>query len=247
MRTVLLRALDGDGFVFFSNHESRKGRELAANPHAALLFPWHPLGRQVIVEGTATPLDAAASDAYWVTRPRGSQIAALASPQSQVIPDRAGFERRWADLEAELAGHDVPRPDELGRHPRRPRADRVLAGTREAHARPPRLPPRGVAADGLAHRTPRPLTPRLCGAAEVPRQWVPTAGARGDAFHMWNPCLALGRTEPMTSGRRTGTWRRPSAAGGRWPPGRTSRIRPHRRHRPESGWRAPLRPCPPAG
>src|SRR5687768_6872325 len=69
VRIVLLRALDADGFVFFSNHDSRKGRELAANPHAALLFPWHPLGRQVIVEGTATLVDAAESDAYWVTRP----------------------------------------------------------------------------------------------------------------------------------------------------------------------------------
>jgi pyridoxamine 5'-phosphate oxidase len=114
VRTVLLRALDDDGFVFFSNHDSRKGRELAANPHAALLFPWHPLGRQVIVEGTATPVDAAESDAYWVTRPRGSQIAALASPQSQVIPDRAGVERRWAELETELAGREVPRPANWG-------------------------------------------------------------------------------------------------------------------------------------
>jgi pyridoxamine 5'-phosphate oxidase len=110
VRTVLLRALDDAGFVFFTNHDSRKGRELSANPRAALLFPWHPLGRQVIVEGPATPIDAAASDAYWVTRPRGSQIAALASPQSEVIPDRATFERRWADLEAELEGRDVPRP-----------------------------------------------------------------------------------------------------------------------------------------
>lgn len=110
VRTVLLRALDGDGFVFFSNHESRKGRELTANPHAALLFPWHPLGRQVIVEGTAGPLDDAASDAYWVTRPRGSQIAALASPQSQVIADRSVIDQRWAQLEAELEGHEVPRP-----------------------------------------------------------------------------------------------------------------------------------------
>ena len=114
VRTVLLRALDGDGFVFFTNHESRKGRELAANPHAALLFPWHPLGRQVIVEGTAAPLGAAASDAYWVTRPRGSQIAALASPQSQVIPDRATFERRWVDLETEFDGREVPRPANWG-------------------------------------------------------------------------------------------------------------------------------------
>jgi pyridoxamine 5'-phosphate oxidase len=114
VRIVLLRALDGDGFVFFSNHDSRKGRELAANPHAALLFPWHPLGRQVIVEGEVTPLDAVASDAYWVTRPRGSQIAALASPQSQVIADRAVVEQRWAQLEDELAGRDVPRPAHWG-------------------------------------------------------------------------------------------------------------------------------------
>ena len=114
VRTVLLRALDVDGFVFFSNYDSRKGRELAANPWAALLFPWHPLGRQVIVEGRAAPLDPAASDAYWATRPRGSQIAAMASPQSQVIPDRAGFERRWAELERELEGTDVPRPGNWG-------------------------------------------------------------------------------------------------------------------------------------
>lgn len=110
VRTVLLRALDADGFVFFSNHESRKGRELAANPHAALLFPWHPLGRQVIVEGTVAPLDTAASDAYWATRPRGSQLAAIASPQSRVIADRDTLERRWAELEVEFSGHDVPRP-----------------------------------------------------------------------------------------------------------------------------------------
>jgi pyridoxamine 5'-phosphate oxidase len=114
VRTVLLRALDADGFVFFSNHESRKGRELAANPRAALLFPWHPLGRQVIVEGEASPLDAGASDAYWVTRPRGSQIAALASPQSEVVPDRASLDRRWSELEAAYAGRDVPRPDHWG-------------------------------------------------------------------------------------------------------------------------------------
>jgi pyridoxamine 5'-phosphate oxidase len=114
VRTVLLRALDADGFVFFTNQDSRKGRELRANPHAALLFPWHPLGRQVIVEGPASPLDPAASDAYWATRPRGSQIAALASPQSQVIPDRAVLEDRWAHLEAEHAGRDVPRPPHWG-------------------------------------------------------------------------------------------------------------------------------------
>ncbi len=110
VRTVLLRALDGDGFVFFTNLDSRKGRELAANPRAALLFPWHPLGRQVIVEGEAGHLAAEASDEYWATRPRGSQIAALASPQSQVVAGRAQLDDRWARIEAELAGADVPRP-----------------------------------------------------------------------------------------------------------------------------------------
>jgi pyridoxamine 5'-phosphate oxidase len=114
LRTVLLRALDDAGFVFFSNYDSRKGRELAANPRAALLFPWHPLGRQVIVEGTAAPLDPAASDAYWVTRPRGSRLAALASPQSQVIADRSTVEERWAQLDAELADGDIPRPANWG-------------------------------------------------------------------------------------------------------------------------------------
>lgn len=114
LRTVLLRALDARGFVFFSNHHSRKGRELAANPQAALLFPWHPLGRQVIVEGRVAPLDAAASDGYWVTRPRPSQIAAVASPQSEVVVDRADLDRRWARVEAACAGGEVPRPAHWG-------------------------------------------------------------------------------------------------------------------------------------
>jgi pyridoxamine 5'-phosphate oxidase len=115
VRTVLLRALDAAGFVFFTNLDSRKGRELAANPHAALLFPWHPLGRQVIVEGEAHPLGDEASDEYWATRPRGSQIAALASPQSQVLPHgRDELDERWARLEADLAGRDVPRPPHWG-------------------------------------------------------------------------------------------------------------------------------------
>jgi pyridoxamine 5'-phosphate oxidase len=113
-RTVLLRALDEGGFTFFTNLDSRKGRELAANPRATLLFPWHPLGRQVIVEGPAAAVDAAASDAYWATRPRGSQIAALASPQSEVVADRADLERRWSEVEAAHAGGDVPRPAHWG-------------------------------------------------------------------------------------------------------------------------------------
>lgn len=114
VRTVLLRALDHRGFVFFSNHESRKGRELAANPQVALLFPWHPLGRQVVVDGVAERLEDEAADAYWATRPRGSQIAALASPQSRPIPYRATLERRWAELEAEHVGRPIARPPHWG-------------------------------------------------------------------------------------------------------------------------------------
>jgi pyridoxamine 5'-phosphate oxidase len=114
VRNVLMRAFDDDGFVFFTNYESRKGGELAANPRVALLFSWHPAGRQVIVEGSASRVDAAASDAYWATRPRGSQIAALASPQSQVVADRAALERLWADAEADLAGREVARPAHWG-------------------------------------------------------------------------------------------------------------------------------------
>jgi pyridoxamine 5'-phosphate oxidase len=114
VRNVLMRAFDDGGFVFFTNYESRKGRELASNPRAALLFSWHPMGRQVIVEGGASQVDAAASDGYWSTRPRGSQIASLASPQSQVVPDRAALERLWADAEAELAGGEVRRPAHWG-------------------------------------------------------------------------------------------------------------------------------------
>jgi pyridoxamine 5'-phosphate oxidase len=114
VRTVLLRAVDGDGFVFFTNRASRKGRELAANPRAALLFPWHPLGRQVVVEGPAAPVPDEASDAYWASRPRGSQLAARASPQSEPVPDRAALDRLWAEEEATHAGRDVPRPAHWG-------------------------------------------------------------------------------------------------------------------------------------
>ena len=110
VRTVLLRAVDGDGFVFFTNRASRKGRSLAANPRAAPLFPWHPLGRQVVVEGPAAPVPDEASDAYWASRPRGSQLAARASLQSEPVPDWAALDRRWAEEEAAHAGRDVPGP-----------------------------------------------------------------------------------------------------------------------------------------
>jgi pyridoxamine 5'-phosphate oxidase len=114
VRMVLLRRFGPEGFVFFSNRQSRKGQEMAANPRVSLLFPWHPVGRQVIVEGAVGPSDDEASDAYWVTRPRGSQVAAAASPQSQVVADRAAVERLFDDVARRHEGQPVPRPAHWG-------------------------------------------------------------------------------------------------------------------------------------
>ncbi|MBH0116178.1 pyridoxamine 5'-phosphate oxidase [Salinibacterium sp. NG253] len=113
-RTVLLRAIDDTGFEFFTNYSSIKGRALLANPAAALVFPWYSIHRQVLVQGTARPIATALSDAYFATRPRGSQIAAHASEQSQPIASRALLEERVIELEAEFEGRDVPRPDDWG-------------------------------------------------------------------------------------------------------------------------------------
>ncbi len=110
-RMVLLKGFDEDGVVFHTHATSRKGRELDANPRAALLLYWDPLGRQVRVEGPVERMPDAATDAYFAGRPRGAQIGAHASRQSEPIPDRAALEERVAELEAELAGRDVPRPD----------------------------------------------------------------------------------------------------------------------------------------
>ena len=112
-RMVLLKGID-HGFVFFTNYESRKGRDLAANPVAALVLFWQALHRQVRVEGRVERVSAAESDAYFATRPRGSQIGAIASPQSQVIADRAVIDHRAAEVEAKLAGAPVPRPASWG-------------------------------------------------------------------------------------------------------------------------------------
>jgi pyridoxamine 5'-phosphate oxidase len=114
VRMVLLRRFGPEGFVFFTNRESRKGRELDANHRVALLFPWHPVGRQVIVEGAADPIGDEASDAYWVTRPRGSQIAATASPQSQAVLDRGALERLFDEVARRNEGQPVPRPGHWG-------------------------------------------------------------------------------------------------------------------------------------
>jgi pyridoxamine 5'-phosphate oxidase len=111
---VLLQRFDEAGLVFHTNYASRKARDLAANPHAALLLHWHPLGRQVRVEGAVARVASGEADAYFGTRPRGAQIAAHASRQSELVDNRAALERRVAELEAQFAGRDVPRPEWWG-------------------------------------------------------------------------------------------------------------------------------------
>ena len=111
-RTVLLKAVDARGFGFYTNFDSRKGRQLAGNPQAALLFHWKMIrdGVQVKIEGTVEPVSAAEADAYFATRPRASQIGAWASLQSQVLPSREVFEQRITEVEQRYEGVDVPRP-----------------------------------------------------------------------------------------------------------------------------------------
>jgi pyridoxamine 5'-phosphate oxidase len=114
VRMVLLKGYDERGFVFYTNYNSRKGRELEENPRAALLFYWDPLGRQVRVEGHAERTSAQESASYARNRPRGSQLSALASPQSQVVASRRALERRVSDLAELYADAEVPVPDAWG-------------------------------------------------------------------------------------------------------------------------------------
>lgn len=109
VRIVLLRAWDERGLVFFTNYESRKGRALAAESRAALLFWWGALERQVRIEGRVERVEASESDAYFAGRPRGHRLSAWASPQSQTVPDRASLEAAMAAADERFAG-DVPRP-----------------------------------------------------------------------------------------------------------------------------------------
>lgn len=109
-RIVLLKEVDDRGFVFYTNYESRKARELTAHPWAALVLHWEPLHRQIRIEGAVERVDAADSDAYFASRPRGSQLGAIASPQSQVIASRAELEEKVAALEAQYGDTVPPRP-----------------------------------------------------------------------------------------------------------------------------------------
>ena len=114
VRMVLLKGFDERGLVFFSHQTSRKGRELEANPQAALLFHWSPLGRQVRIEGRVERVAAEDSDAYFATRPRDAQLGALASRQSEPLGSRAELDERLAGLERKLGEGPVPRPPTWG-------------------------------------------------------------------------------------------------------------------------------------
>lgn len=121
-RTVLLKGVDDRGFVFFTNYESRKGRELEQNPHAALVFVWHvEPRRQVIVRGRVERVPQAESEAYFRTRPLGSRLATWASRQSEVIPNREAVEQAYADAE-ERFGDDPPLPPWWGGYVLEPEA-----------------------------------------------------------------------------------------------------------------------------
>jgi pyridoxamine 5'-phosphate oxidase len=113
-RVVLLKGVDQRGFIFYTNYDSRKGRELEENPQAALVFYWSNLERQVCIAGTVSKLPAAESEAYHNSRPRGSRIGAWASEQSSVVRDRAELETHWSDFEARYPGSDVPKPPNWG-------------------------------------------------------------------------------------------------------------------------------------
>jgi pyridoxamine 5'-phosphate oxidase len=120
VRHVLLRGLDDRGFSFFTNRESRKGRQLAENPHAGLVFLWKELDRQVNVTGVAASLPDDESDAYFATRPRDARIGAWASPQSAVLAGREELDERVRAAEERFAGGDVPRPAHWGGYLVRP-------------------------------------------------------------------------------------------------------------------------------
>lgn len=111
VRMVLLKGEDDRGFVFYTNLESRKGGELHANPHAALLFHWKSLRRQIRIEGAVEPVADAEADAYFASRARVSRLGAAASDQSRPLPDRGAFERRVAELDALYPGDTIPRPE----------------------------------------------------------------------------------------------------------------------------------------
>lgn len=114
VRHVLLRGIDQGGFVFYTNRSSRKGRELASNPHGAIVFLWKELDRQVCATGRVEPTSDQESDDYFASRPRDARVGAWASPQSAVLADRDELNRRVAEVESRFAGKEIPRPPGWG-------------------------------------------------------------------------------------------------------------------------------------
>ncbi len=114
VRMVLVKSFGADGFSFYTNYSSRKARELESNPRAALLFHWDPLGRQVRIEGPVVRTSAEQSASYARSRPRGSQLSALASPQSEVLAGREELERRVAELSERYGEGELPAPEGWG-------------------------------------------------------------------------------------------------------------------------------------
>ncbi|KEQ28591.1 pyridoxine 5'-phosphate oxidase [Pedobacter antarcticus 4BY] len=121
-RIVLLKEFDNTGFVFYTNYESKKGKQLAENPQASLLFFWPELERQVRIDGIVSRVSAEASDSYFHSRPAGSQIGALASPQSQIIPNREYLQEKVSVLKNEFQGVEIPRPEHWGGYILEPQA-----------------------------------------------------------------------------------------------------------------------------
>jgi pyridoxamine 5'-phosphate oxidase len=113
-RTVLLKGVDARGFTFYTNYESTKGRELAANARASLVFPWLALERQVIVRGAVSQISREETETYFSSRPRGSQLGAWASAQSSRVPDRATLEAQLADITTRFADQPIPPPPHWG-------------------------------------------------------------------------------------------------------------------------------------
>ncbi len=120
-RIVLMKGFDSNGFAFYTNYLSRKGKEIAKNPLGALLFFWDVLERQVRIEGTIEKLSKEDSDQYFRSRPKGSQIGAIVSPQSQEIADRDELEKKWNETVTQYADKDVPKPSYWGGYVLKPR------------------------------------------------------------------------------------------------------------------------------